>query len=1430
MKKLFKVDMNVADGIADSIGRKPEMNRLSIVLLTLALVVSASFAENRHGNSQVQSSGQQMKRSDESGRNVGPSTESLDSVEDNFNFLLTNSYETAGRLHFNSFVGDYLYGTITSTPGFFIFDISDPDTIAPIGSAHDIPLGPNEYLDQLDSGNGRVYVLTSEDRLLIFDVSNPADVSLTSSTTIGGNITYMVANGNIVYFSTWGLFPDYVSQLIVYDATNAASPVLADQLAMYDRGGMLLQGNYLYYLQSNDDLWIYDISDPYNVTEAGSYTGWDSFSGLRLAGDRLYWPGAAIEGDDPRIGVFDLTSPTSPVYLTSILGGYTSTPDVTAYGDHIVVTNSVEDTTYMRVVDVSDLANDNYSQTGYYERAVDGYSRTYFNGDRAYDYGYEGAGFVLEVLNFAAALGDSLSFTVANIDTSSFPLVSFELTVTDSSGSAVTGVNTSDVQLSEDGVVLSNVAVSQLGDGVYQVFFQPDNDTYDGAVRQIDLFVETTHPFGGTSLSYTAPPPEVYLALDNTDVSSFPDLHVTVTVTDETEGGVTGLTSGSFVVKEDEIDQATVLVDDLGDGSYDVSYYTSNAAFDETVRQVQLVVNHNTVADTIDTQYTAPGPELHVAINHVDGSTFPTVTNYLKVNDELGQHVPGLIAANVDLEEDGVAHSLESVNETNTAGRAATSLMLNFRSSMTPEAIEQMRVGARTYIRNFAPGDTGLVGTYAGALGNVSNLTSDTTALMSIVNSTHNGLTVGSYLIDDIQFAGAAVNFTSADKAVIIVADSADDGRSVTSLSDLYANLRAANVRVFPIGIGSMVDASFMQALADTSGGRYYQVSHPDSLPGIFKQISTIMQSNYEVAYQTQNDVSDGSERAVQLTVTQDDLSDSADSGYTAPNPPTLAIGEVSVVPGDSVKVPVTVSSFTNVSVIEFYIHYDPTALSFGRVSSAAMDAPVHNAPDETEMFILTWSSISPITLNDGDTLMHLHFATDNLGFEEVTPVIWAEADSSYLANYNGRVFAGTALEDGSVTGLSIMTVSGAVSYYSNDIALDGVTVDLAGDTTLTTTTDSDGNYSFLEIRPGSYTVTPSLNDESGHPGVSTLDAYRIQQHVASIDPFTTGYDLFASEVNGADGVNTVDAYQIQRVIVGLDEAFAAGDWAFVSSHYPMNSDNWADADQLNSFTLTDTDSLDQDFYGHRVGDANGTWPSYFPGPSKNEDFRGIVSLADAAVQPDGVVTVELTASEMPPIGSVEAHIAFDPNVIELVEMNFDALEGAVAFATDSTISVSWFNINEPLHATDLVLGSFQFEAVGPLNSESALDLYRVEFGTELGEKLFTEVSDGSVSITNDLGVDYQGAELVTDWALRPAYPNPFNAYTTLSFDMKETSRVQIRVYNILGDLVATLVEGSLPKGRYASSVNAQAWSSGTYFVVMKTSGFNKVQKIVLLK
>jgi hypothetical protein len=79
-------------------------------------------------------------------------------------------------------------------------------------------------------------------------------------------------------------------------------------------------------------------------------------------------------------------------------------------------------------------------------------------------------------------------------------------------------------------------------------------------------------------------------------------------------------------------------------------------------------------------------------------------------------------------------------------------------------------------------------------------------------------------------------------------------------------------------------------------------------------------------------------------------------------------------------------------------------------------------------------------------------------------------------------------------------------------------------------------------------------------------------------------------------------------------------------------------------------------------------------------------------------------------------------------------------------------------------------------------------------------------------------------------YPNPFNSSTNISYEVPIRSKVKMNVYNILGQEVATVVEGVVNPGSYSVVWEAKELSSGIYFVNMQAQGFRKTQKVVLLK
>jgi len=79
-------------------------------------------------------------------------------------------------------------------------------------------------------------------------------------------------------------------------------------------------------------------------------------------------------------------------------------------------------------------------------------------------------------------------------------------------------------------------------------------------------------------------------------------------------------------------------------------------------------------------------------------------------------------------------------------------------------------------------------------------------------------------------------------------------------------------------------------------------------------------------------------------------------------------------------------------------------------------------------------------------------------------------------------------------------------------------------------------------------------------------------------------------------------------------------------------------------------------------------------------------------------------------------------------------------------------------------------------------------------------------------------------------YPNPFNPTTTISYQIPTTGRVTIKVFDVLGRDVTTLVDDVKPAGKYSVRFDASRLSSGIYFYSIKSGNYNAVKKMLLLK
>lgn len=89
---------------------------------------------------------------------------------------------------------------------------------------------------------------------------------------------------------------------------------------------------------------------------------------------------------------------------------------------------------------------------------------------------------------------------------------------------------------------------------------------------------------------------------------------------------------------------------------------------------------------------------------------------------------------------------------------------------------------------------------------------------------------------------------------------------------------------------------------------------------------------------------------------------------------------------------------------------------------------------------------------------------------------------------------------------------------------------------------------------------------------------------------------------------------------------------------------------------------------------------------------------------------------------------------------------------------------------------------------------------------------------------------LPKDFALAQNYPNPFNPSTIIEYQLPKVSNVNLKVYDILGNEIVTLVNENKAAGVYEIEFDASRLSSGIYFYQLITDNFSNIKKMTLIK
>ena len=122
---------------------------------------------------------------------------------------------------------------------------------------------------------------------------------------------------------------------------------------------------------------------------------------------------------------------------------------------------------------------------------------------------------------------------------------------------------------------------------------------------------------------------------------------------------------------------------------------------------------------------------------------------------------------------------------------------------------------------------------------------------------------------------------------------------------------------------------------------------------------------------------------------------------------------------------------------------------------------------------------------------------------------------------------------------------------------------------------------------------------------------------------------------------------------------------------------------------------------------------------------------------------------------------------------------------------------------------AWNYEQMGPLYWNTVLQMF---------SRTITSVTNNEVEIAKK------------EYYLSQNYPNPFNPETNINFSIPKNEFVTLKVYNILGKEIETLVNKDLSSGKYEIKINMSSYSSGVYFYTLKTSSYSITKKMQLVK
>jgi len=588
---------------------------------------------------------------------------------------------------------------------------------------------------------------------------------------------------------------------------------------------------------------------------------------------------------------------------------------------------------------------------------------------------------------------------------------------------------------------------------------------------------------------------------------------------------------------------------------------------------------------------------------------------------------------------------------------------------------------------------------------------------------------------------------------------------------------------------------------------------------------------------------------------------------------PRLELPALEAMPGDTVMIPITVSSgLFKFGFAQFVVDYDSQVLQFLEATpgSAAADftllqqhelpfGPVTFGTDEN--VLVQVSSVTNSFTGEGQEVVILKMlVVGHIG--QVSPLAFdPEINHTTLTTVDGIDLNNGYLElkDGRVAVGHLLNVSGNVSYLPNPaivtppFLLPVSDVDIlltSNSTTLGGLTDHWGNYFIPDAPQDTVKISVSKSGDLNN-AITGADALKTLRAVAFLDSLDEN-QACAADVDLSGDISGADALSILRYLAFIPENTAgAGHWLFKPAEH-------------NFFLNVDTSA---NFAAVILGDVNLNWFPLF------EDSTGVnrpmmlskgatavmaevklPTVSPQSLPADQIISIPVKVSTDSSLGFAQVVVDYDNTVLQFVEAKLgkDAIgfnlqvNNALPFKpsalkTNANVLAQISSITKSLKGADKEVIVLRMKVIAPQRTSPLVvdpAPMRTTMTTVNNQDIrgdLLKIINGGYGITTAVEEKGDNKTIPQNFSLSQNYPNPFNPSTMISFQLPVISNVKLAIYNTAGQLVRTLINGERPAGRYEvvwdgkNDVGAQI-SSGTYFYSITAGSYKATMKMIAVK